>query len=74
MIKWLLKRDADARPTAAELLSSSLLPPKLEVEAAFLRFVRLRFASVLRLCVWFCVCVCFVSLSITTLSQDESLA
>ncbi|CAM9424389.1 unnamed protein product, partial [Hapterophycus canaliculatus] len=37
MIRWLLAADADARPTAAELLSSTLLPPKLEVEASFLR-------------------------------------
>ncbi|CAM9232741.1 unnamed protein product, partial [Scytosiphon promiscuus] len=37
MIRWLLAADADARPTAAELLSSPLLPPKLEVEASFLR-------------------------------------
>ncbi|CBJ48836.1 eIF-2alpha kinase GCN2 similar to Eukaryotic translation initiation factor 2-alpha kinase 4 (GCN2-li [Ectocarpus siliculosus] len=37
VIRWLLMTDADARPTAAELLSSALLPPKLEVEASFLR-------------------------------------
>ena len=30
--------DAEARPTAAELLSSALLPAKLEVEASFLRY------------------------------------
>lgn len=32
--------DAEARPTAAELLSSALLPAKLEVEASFLRYGR----------------------------------
>ncbi|CAM9886395.1 unnamed protein product [Ectocarpus sp. 4 AP-2014] len=37
VIRWLLMADAGARPTAAELLSSALLPPKLEVEASFLR-------------------------------------
>lgn len=37
VIRWLLKADAEGRPTAAELLSSPLLPPKLEVEATFLR-------------------------------------
>eukprot|EP00752_Nemacystus_decipiens_P009926 g8853.t3 len=37
VIRWLLSADADSRPTAAELLSSALLPPKLEVEASFLR-------------------------------------
>lgn len=37
VIRWLLAADANARPTAAELLSSALLPPKLEVEASFLR-------------------------------------
>lgn len=37
VIRWLLTIDAEARPTAGELLSSALLPPKLEVEAAFLR-------------------------------------
>lgn len=37
VIRWLLTADADSRPTAAELLSSALLPPKLEVEASFLR-------------------------------------
>lgn len=37
VIRWLLKTDAEGRPTAAELLSSPLLPPKLEVEATFLR-------------------------------------
>lgn len=37
VIRWLLTADADSRPTAAELLSSSLMPAKLEVEASFLR-------------------------------------
>eukprot|EP00903_Cladosiphon_okamuranus_P014260 g13246.t1 len=37
VIRWLLDADPDARPTAAELLSSALLPPKLEVEASYLR-------------------------------------
>lgn len=37
VIRWLLTADANSRPTAADLLSSALLPPKLEVEASFLR-------------------------------------
>ncbi|CAM9255688.1 unnamed protein product [Ascophyllum nodosum] len=37
VIRWLLTIDAGARPTAAELLSSALLPPKLDMEKTFLR-------------------------------------
>lgn len=54
VIRWLLTIDAETRPTAGELLSSALLPPKLEVEAAFLRYCtvlyRLRFVLEL---VWY---------------------
>ncbi|CAM9419436.1 unnamed protein product [Chrysoparadoxa australica] len=36
VLKWLLQLNATERPSATELLASPLLPPKIEVEAAFL--------------------------------------
>ncbi len=37
IIKWLMQHDPAARPSAKELQSSPLLPPKMEVEKAYLR-------------------------------------
>ncbi|CAN0280784.1 unnamed protein product, partial [Discosporangium mesarthrocarpum] len=37
VIRSLLSEQPTSRPSAAELLQSPLLPPKLEVEATFLR-------------------------------------